>query len=294
VTDAQDVRGAPTRGGVAGEPEVTVLPDPAAVSAAAARMIVRALRDAIAARGRADFATTGGSTPAGIYSVLATRLQDAVDWGRVHLWWGDDRYVPRDHPLSNVQPAESILLNIAAMSWESGSGGSGADVETGAEPGVLIPATNVHPWPTSETLGDGSGADACAARYAALVRSNLREEDGWPVFDLVLLGVGPDGHILSVFPDSPALDSDELALAIPAPTHVEPHVERVTLNPAVLDVAGQVLVVSHGESKAQILGRLFGEERDTRRWPAQRVRRPGVAWLIDEAAAAQLPPALRG
>jgi 6-phosphogluconolactonase len=276
-----------------GEPRVRVLRDPAAVSDAAARAIILALGEAIEARGRADWATTGGSTPAPIYSLLAGPLRNELDWRRVHLWWGDDRYVPRDHPLSNAQSAESILLNIGAMSWESGTGGEGIDLETGAEPGVLIPAANVHPWPTTETLGDGSGAVACAARYAARVRENLPDDDGWPVFDLVLLGVGPDGHILSVFPGSAALDSDELALAIPAPTHVEPHVERVTLNPRILDVARDVMVISHGAGKAEIMRTLFGSERDPRRWPAQLVRRPGVTWFLDEAAAEQLPSSLR-
>ena len=114
--------------------------------------------------------------------------------------------------------------------------------------------------------------------------------DGWPVLDLVLLGVGGDGHVLSVFPGSAAFKSKAWALGIPAPTHIEPHVERVTLNPAILAVAREVLVVMHGADKAAILGDIFGPEVDPTRWPAQLTRRAGATWVLDEAAAAHLPP----
>ena len=105
----------------------------------------------------------------------------------------------------------------------------------------------------------------------------------------MLLGIGADGHLLSVFPGSAAFDSTELAMAIPAPTHIEPHVERVTLNPAVIGAARQVLVVAYGSDKAPVLAHIFGPERDPRRWPAQLARRAGATWILDEAAAANLP-----
>ncbi len=109
------------------------------------------------------------------------------------------------------------------------------------------------------------------------------------MLDLVLLGVGGDGHVLSVFPGSAAFESKDWALAIPAPTHIEPHVERVTLNPAILAVARQILVVMHGAGKAAILADIFGPEVDPTRWPAQLTRREGATWILDEAAAASLP-----
>ena len=119
-----------------------------------------------------------------------------------------------------------------------------------------LPVENIHPFRTGEAIGRGAGAAWCAAALADELRAaGLPEQDGWPVFDLMLLGVGADGHILSVFPGSAAFDSTELALAIPAPTHIEPHVERVTLNPAVIGVARQVIVVVNGAEKAPVLGR---------------------------------------
>jgi 6-phosphogluconolactonase len=275
----------------AGEPEVVVLEDADAVADEGAGRIAAILRDAVGPRGRADWATTGGSAPSGIYRLLAVPpLREEVPWEGVHLWWGDDRYVPADHPLSNVLPAEQILLNATALAGVSGTGGQSLDVRLGQAAGAPIPAPQVHPFRMADAIGESRGPAWAAARYEAELReSGMATENDWPVFDLVLLGVGPDGHVMSVFPDSAAFDSRDWALPIPAPSHVEPHVSRATLNPAVLDVARKILVVVTGESKAPILGTVFAKDRDPRRWPAQLVRRGGVTWLLDAAAAASLP-----
>lgn len=273
-----------------GEPAIAVLPDADAVSATAADQIADLLRDAVASRGRADWATTGGSAPIGIYRRLsAPEIRDAVPWAGVHLWWGDDRFVPRDHPLSNILPVDQVLLAAAAHSGTDWLEDEPDDALRGIHPGAPIPIENIHPFPTSEAIGEARSPAWAAARYDVELRSaDLETRDGWPVFDLVLLGVGPDGHVLSVFPGSTTFDETAWALPVPAPTHVEPHVTRLTLNPGVLDVARQVLVVVHGAAKAEIVATIFGDERDPRRWPAQLLRRPGVAWLLDEAAAARL------
>jgi 6-phosphogluconolactonase len=275
-----------------GEPTLRVLADEAAVARTAADLVAATLATAVERRGRADFATTGGSTPVAVYRHLATSpLRERVPWDRVHIWFGDDRYVPRDHPLSNVLLVDQALVAGTAFSGQSGSGASGIDVEIGRDPGVPLPIGNLHPFPCAEAIGEARGAAWCAATYADEVRSSVRLDGaGWPAFDLVMVGVGPDGHVLSVFPGSPALTSTELALAIPAPTHVEPHVARVTLNPAILGAAGDLLAVTLGAGKAAVLGDIFGPRRDPTRWPAQLARRSGATWFMDEAAAARLPP----
>lgn len=252
-------------------PERIVVADPDSAAAVAAERIARILADAVADRGRADWATTGGSTPVGIYRrLIEPPLRDAVPWPQVHVWWGDDRFVPRDHPLSNVHPLDDVLLDPVH--------------------GVPLPVANLHPFRTGESIGAGWDAAWAASTLAGeLAAADLPERDGWPILDLVLVGIGGDGHLLSVFPGSAAFDATEWALAIPAPTHIEPHVERVTLNPALLGVARHVLAVAHGEGKAAIVAEIFGPVRDPRRWPAQLALGDAATWIVDEAAAARLP-----
>lgn len=251
------------------EPDVLILPDPAAVAEAAAVRIVDGLAAAIAVRGEAHWATTGGSTPAGIYdAIVGTDLRTAIAWDRVHLWLGDDRFVRRVDPRSNMRIADERLLGPA---------------------GVAIAAGHVHPVPTDAAIDAGNGPDAAAAAYATEAAALVpMDRAGMPTFDVVVVGIGPDGHLLSVFPGSPAFDDPRVVLPIPAPAHVEPHVARVTFNPAILDAARVLLVPVHGAGKAAILGELLGAARDERRWPAQRARRAGAAWIVDEAAAAAL------
>lgn len=270
------------------EPTVVTLADPDACSLAAAERIVEILDVAIDDHGEAHWATTGGSTPGGIYRQLATDpLRHEIDWRKVRLWWTDDRFVPYDHPLSNVKAVNDILLESAAFSGASGTGSSGIDVQQGRDPGVTIRADNIHPFPTADAIGEGRDPDWCAARYVDELRADGPDPDdaGWPAFDLMLLGIGPDGHILSVFPGSTAFDSDAWALGVPAPTHVEPHVPRVTLNPSIVTAARDIVVVSHGDAKAETLRDILHGERDPRRLPAQLARRPGAIWIVDRAAA---------
>lgn len=270
------------------EPTIVTLADGDACALAAAERIIEILDVAIDDHGEAHWVTTGGSTPAGIYHHLAqTALRDELDWRKVHLWWTDDRFVPPDHPLSNTKIANDILLNIAHRSGESGTGGLPADVVTGRTGGVLIPIDQVHPFPTSAAIGGGHDEDWCAHRYAEDVRANGPDtnDDGWPVFDLILLGIGPDGHILSVFPNSATFDRPEWALGVPAPTHVEPHVPRVTLNPMIVPAAAELLMVTHGAGKAEMLRDVLEGPRDEHALPAQLARRPGATWIVDREAA---------
>jgi 6-phosphogluconolactonase len=277
---------------MSGEPHIQVLPDPEATSRAAAEVIAGALRKAVEQRGRADWATTGGSAPVGIYQALATDpLRGQVPWTRVHVWWGDDRFVPRDHPLSNVLPFDQVLLSMAARAGQSGTGADAAEVELGIEPGVSIPVENIHAPPMGAGIANAAGVDWVAQDYDRELRASGPPvaASGFPAFDVVLLGIGPDGHLLSVFPGSPLLDSEAWVAGVPAPTHVEPHVARISLNPRILDAARLPIVVVHGEGKAEILASVFGAELDVSKWPAQLARREGAEWFLDRAAAARLP-----
>jgi 6-phosphogluconolactonase len=254
---------------VTGEPSVVVVPDPDAASDAAARHIAQRLRAAAHERGRADWATTGGSASPGIYQRLAAEpLRAEVPWDRVHTWWGDDRFARRGQANSNVTAADEHLIGP-----------------------LRLDASRVHPVPVDASSDNAAAAEAYAAELRA---AGLPERDGFPVLDLVLLGIGPDGHLLSVFPGSEALgDNDRWVLPIPAPTHVEPHVERVTMNPRIVDVARDVLVVVFGGAKAVMLAQVFADDRDPHELPARIARRAGATWLLDEAAAAELPAELR-
>jgi len=257
-----------------GEPEIVVLPDRAAASATAARRIAAALAAAVAARGVAHWATTGGSTPGSIYRELARkRLLDTVPWTQVHLWWGDDRWAPPDGPLSNTLAARDLLLADAP-----------------------IPATQVHAMPIGAAMAGGHSPAWTAARYAEALQAARLPVDaaGFPSLDVVLVGIGPDGHLFSVFPGSATWSDPAWAQAVPAPTHVEPHVARLTLHPRILDAARLPIAVAHGSSKAAILGRIFGDRRDPRDLPGQLARRTGAVWILDDAAASEIPAELRG
>jgi 6-phosphogluconolactonase len=251
--------------------EIVVVADASAAARVAAERIAAGLARAVAARGRADWATTGGSTAPAIYRQLADEpIRSSVPWPDVHVWWGDDRFVPRDHPFSNVKPFDDILVC--------------------EDHGVPLPVDHLHPFRAAESIGAGWDAAWTANALAnELAAAGLPERGGWPAFDVLVLGIGGDGHVLSVFPGSAAFEATELAVTIPAPTHIEPHVERVTLNPALVEAATEVIVVATGESKAAVLAEVFGDVRDPHRWPAQLARRPGATWILDEAAAAAIP-----
>ena len=247
--------------GAATLPRLVVLPSEA-LSAAAAAEISRILAAAVQARGTAHLATTGGSAAPGIYAALREApLRDALDWTRIHTWWGDDRFVPADHPLSNVMP-------IA---------------------GMPIPDANLHPILAGEAIAIGESPAWAAARYAREISTLVpADAGGTPVLDLVILGVGPDGHILSVFPDSAVWDEHALVCAVPAPTHIEPHVARVTIHPRLVAAARAVLVIAAGGSKAANLGRAWSGD-DVRALPVRAARIGTATWFLDEAAAAELP-----
>jgi 6-phosphogluconolactonase len=260
-----------------GEPELIVAATADEAAARAGDRIAAALVAAVERRGRADFCTTGGTTPVPIYRLLARApLVDMIPWPQVHVWWGDDRFVPRGHPDSCVTSFDEVLL------------GGGSTIG-----GAPLPSANIHPIPTDRAIAEFQDNRWCAARYAEELAAQLPIVDGnWPGFDLILVGVGDDGHVLSVFPESDSLDSMAWTMGVPAPAHIGPHLPRITVNPRLLEAA-PVLVATWGDRKAEALGHVFGKERDDRRWPVQRTRRTGTIWIVDEAAARGIPTELR-
>jgi 6-phosphogluconolactonase len=240
-----------------------------AVAEAAAEEFVAIVTAALDERGVAHVALTGGSSVPGLYGRLAGPIhRDALDWSRVELWWGDERIVAAGDRAAHAHTALDTLLG----------------------PGSPASSAHVHPLPIDLAIAEGSTPAHAADVYAAQLRDRIPAgPDGLPVFDLILLGMGSDGHILSVFPGSPALDADApLVLAIPAPAHIEPHLARLTLNPRLVGTARRVLVMCTGGAKALRVAEVLEGPVDVRRLPAQLARGDNALWLIDAAAAAAL------
>jgi 6-phosphogluconolactonase len=258
------------------------------VSRAAADRTIDVLRKGVAERGVAHLALTGGSSAIPLYEELARPARRAqLAWENVHFWWGDERYVPLDHPESNAGLANRLLFAIGPRSGESGDGGEGADVEAGALPGLMVDPEKVHAVQVDATSGHRDGPARAAAEYAAEIKQWLPlDAGGTPIFDVILTGIGPDGHLMSIFPGSPALAPDApIAMGIPAPQHVEPHLPRVTLAARVLPVARQVVVMAVSAGKVAIVRDVLGGRRDAQRWPVQSALLPNALWLVDRAAA---------
>lgn len=261
-----------------GPGRLEILADGEAIGQAAAELLVEWVSDAVAQRGEAHLALTGGSSVGSLYKALRSpALMSSAPWGSVHLWFGDERYVPLDHPASNGGVALALLL------------GSGL-AQTEESTSFPVPAEQVHFVPVAEAMAASDRPQGAAARYATELNATIgRQTDGVPAFDVILLGVGPDGHTLSVFPGSSALDPDApMVVGIPAPTHVEPHLERVTLAPRLLEAADRLLVMVSGRTKSEVVAQVLGSERDPSRWPAQLAVRPNATWLLDLESAALL------
>ena len=243
------------------ERRVVVASDAAALTAAAASHLRRGIAEAIAARGACWIALAGGRTPRAVYERLAEEAAPAIDWTRVHVAFGDERLVPPDHADSNYAMARAALFDR-----------------------VPIPATQIHRIEGERR----DAADAAAAYDAALARAFALGAGAWPVFDLVLLGVGPDGHTASLFPHTAALDvGDRVAAAAVAPA---PPTARVTLTYPVLNAARAVILLVSGADKAVAVGRAFDDAVPVAECPVRGLR-PGegsLTWHLDAAAASKL------
>ncbi len=237
--------------------EVRVCPDPETLSRAAAQALSDFLRRSVTRRGRCTVALSGGRTPRRVYELLAE--DPRIPWPQIEVFWGDERYVPPGDSRSNAQMARELLLGR-----------------------IAIPPENVHPMPTH--FGDPEDA---ARAYEATLR---RVFGGWPRLDLVLLGMGSDGHVASLFPGSPALlEPDRWVVAVRA--DADPP-GRLTLTLDSINRARRVDILVTGAEKHQALHRALWGPRDPVRCPASGVqpRHGTVVWWVDRAAAEGLEP----
>jgi len=238
--------------------ETRVFADLEALSRGALEELLRVMRDAIAQRGRFAIALAGGHTPAELYSLWADAAGASTPWDQVHLFFGDERYVPADSPLSNYRMARQTLVSR-----------------------VPIPAANVHAM-----LGPDKYAsqEAAAEAYEAELRRFFGAAP--PAFDVQLLGLGIEGHVASLFPGSPALkETQKWVMPVEAPAKPP---QRVTLTPAVLNRGRNTFFLVAGENKREIVAALRAEpEGQPSQYPAGIIRPERRAlWFLDKAAVA--------
>ena len=232
---------------------VRIFESPQELARATAETFVEEAVESIGERGRFTVALAGGSTPRAVYELLATEYWDALDWGGVHVFFGDERPVPPDHEDSNYRMANEALLS-------------------------RVPVGTVH-----RMRGELSLPEA-----AALYEEELQGFfDGLPRFDLVLLGIGQDGHTASLFPRTPALGvSDRWVLANPVE---KLGTERLTLTAPVINAARMVVFLITGESKAGALKEILEGDAEPYDYPAKLIRPScGPDWFVDRTAAGAL------
>jgi 6-phosphogluconolactonase len=234
--------------------EVRVFDDVASLVRATADEIVSIAREAVDARGRFAWALAGGSTPRDVYRLLASDpCRERMPWNAIHCFWGDERHVPPDHPDSNFRMAREAMLDT-----------------------VPVPAENIHRVPAEEP-----DAERAAAEYESTLREFFHAES-WPIFDLIQLGLGKEGHTASLFPGGMALHERERWVA--APWVEAQSTFRVTFTPPVLNHARRAMFLVAGDEKAAALHAVLEGARDPDLYPAQIVEGNRL-WMVDRAAA---------
>jgi 6-phosphogluconolactonase len=238
-------------------PEIEILPDAGSLAERAEGVFVQSVQAALKTGSRFTVALAGGSTPRQLYARLAAAQ---IDWESVHIFWGDERCVPPGHPDSNFRMAEETLLGV-----------------------ISIPAGNIHRIPGEFP------AEEAAQKYEAELRIFFGGVT--PRFDLVLLGLGGDGHTASLFPGNPAVrERTRWVVGVRHDTPPEPLVDRITLTLPVLNAAANVLFLVSGAGKADRLAQVLHGPFQPELLPSQGMRPVDgiLRWLVDQAAAAKL------
>jgi 6-phosphogluconolactonase len=242
--------------------EVRVFDGVSELMRATAEEIALAAHQAVGRHQRFTWALAGGSTPRTVYQLLASDFyRERMPWSAIHFFWGDERHVPPDHPDSNFRMAREAMLDH-----------------------VPVPAENVHRIKAEEP-----DAQRAAAEYEAVLRAFFSLAPGeWPRFDLILLGLGKDGHTASLFPGGDALRERERLVV--APWVEAQKTFRITLTAPVLSHAQRVMFLVSGEDKADALHAVLEGAREPERYPAQIVEGDRL-WMVDRAAARLLKAA---
>ena len=247
-------------------PEILVHPDAELLAKAVAARLVTRLVDAVAATGHAHLVLTGGGIGTAVLAELAAApARDAVDWRQVDFWWGDERFVPAGNPDRNETGARSALLDR-----------------------INLDPARVHPMPGPDGP-DGDDPEAAAARYAGWLAAAARPEDHGPVpsFDVLILGIGPEGHVASLFPGMPAVYDNRPVVAVrgsPKPPPI-----RISLTFPSIQAAREVWILASGEEKAGAVALALSGSGPVQLPAAGARGRQRTLFLLDEAAAAKLP-----
>lgn len=242
---------------------VETFDDSDALVAAAGERLINVVDTAVAARGRALIVLTGGGNGNKLLRFLAAQ-SERVDWTKVHLFWGDERYVSEDDDERNDKQAREALLDH-----------------------VDIPARNVHAMPAAD--GEfGDDLPAAALAYEQLLAANAEPGDPAPNFDVHLLGVGPEGHINSLFPDTPAV-REKSRQVVAVEDSPKPPPLRITLTLPAIQRSREVWLLVAGEEKAEAVAAAIGGADPVSIPAAGAVGRDHTVWFLDKTAAAKLP-----
>ncbi len=244
-------------------PSITVLEDPRAVARDAAERVTTVATDVLRTADAFRLVLSGGSTPAALYEMLAGgEARDRIAWTRVHFFWGDERCVAPNDPASNYRMARKALLDP-----------------------LKIPASNIH-----RIRGEAAEPDAAARDYESEIREHfgLGPSDPPPSFDLILLGMGADGHTAALFPKTPAME-ERTRWVVPNRAPAPPEA-RLTLTPVLINRARWVVFLVTGSDKAKALKEVLEGPADPVRLPAQGIRPENgpLEWICDKAAASYL------
>lgn len=244
--------------------EIRKLTTPQDLFHAAAEEFIRAASEAVEKRGRFAVALAGGSTPKSLYALLAANASSSLPWSQMFFFFGDERHVPPDHPDSNYRMANESLFSKAP-----------------------IPPGNVFRMPT-----ENPDTDAVAAAYEQTLRNFFSAKPGeFPSFDLILLGMGPDGHTASLFPETAALE--ERSRLVVANWVEKLKTSRITLTLPVLNAARCVTFLVSGTDKAPALHQVLEGDGPGEKYPSKLVQpeRGKLIWFVDRAAASELSSA---